>query len=128
MKLKPLPEPTEHQIQKALMDWTEWESSKYPELKLLFAVPNGGVRHIGTAQKLKREGVKSGVPDLFLPVPKGDYHGLFLELKRKGGRLSAEQRDWLGNLQAQGYKAACAFGLESAINIIKTYLEAKDEL
>ena len=88
--------PKEGQEQATLMSWAGMQSCVYPELGLLFHIPNGGSRSKAEAGRFKAEGVKAGVPDLFLPVPRGEYHGLFIELKRRqGGRVSDEQKDWL---------------------------------
>ena len=59
---------SEHEEQVALFEWAEWNKRQYPELELMFAIPNGGQRHVVVAKKLKDEGVKAGVPDIFLPV------------------------------------------------------------
>ena len=59
---------SEHQEQKALIQWARLNQQRFPELDLLFAIPNGGLRNIRVARKLKSEGVKPGVSDLFLPV------------------------------------------------------------
>jgi hypothetical protein len=69
------------------------------------------------------EGVKAGVPDLCLPVARGQYHGLYIELKRhRGGRTSDHQSEWLDALSAQGYKAALCYGWEQAAGTIIEYL------
>ena len=69
------------------------------------------------------EGVKAGVPDLCLPVARGQYHGLYMELKRqRGGRTSDHQSEWLDALSAQGYKAALCYGWEQAAGTIIEYL------
>jgi hypothetical protein len=66
---------------------------------MLFAIPNGGARHKAIAGKLRAEGVRAGVPDICLPVPRGEYHGLFIELKRpKGGHVSEEQEAWISEV------------------------------
>ena len=72
-----------HQI--ALMAWANDSETRkiYPELEWLFHIPNGGSRHKIEAGKLKAMGVKPGVPDLALLVPKGPYNGLFIELKNE---------------------------------------------
>lgn len=114
---------TEHDEQVALFEWAALHRATYPELGLLFAIPNGGKRHIGTARKLKAEGVKAGVPDLFLPAPRAQYHGLFLELKRKGGVITVEQRSWLTYLAEQGYATSVCYGWRAAIEIIEMYLQ-----
>ena len=74
----------EHKIQVALCQWLA--AVHTVEYALTFAVPNGGHRHVAVAAKLKAEGVKRGVPDLFMAVPRGDKHGLFIELKTEKGR------------------------------------------
>ncbi len=116
--------PTEAQEQAALFEWAQLQSGKYPELVLLYHIPNGGSRHPAEARNLQAQGVKSGVPDICLPVPRGDCHGLYIELKRrKGGRLSPEQSQWIDELTEQGYSAAVCKGWEVAAELIKGYLE-----
>lgn len=62
-------------------------------------------------------------PDLCLPVARGQYHGLYIELKRqRGGRTSDHQSEWLDALSAQGYKAALCYGWEQAAGTIIEYL------
>ena len=63
--------------QATLIQWCNLQSCKYSELKLIFAIPNGGYRNKGEARKLKATGTKSGVPDLFLAVPRNNKSGLF---------------------------------------------------
>lgn len=117
---------TENQEQAALFEWAALMERKYPELRLLFAVPNGGIRDGRTAAILERTGVKSGVPDICLPVPRGGWHSLYLELKRrKGGTLSANQRIWLNALTEQGHMAVCCKGADEAIRTIERYLKCK---
>lgn len=121
--------PTEHQEQSMLFQWADLTKARHPELGLLFAIPNfagrlGRLTAIHGA-KLKREGRKKGVPDVMLPVPRGRYHGLFVEMKRvKGGSVSPEQRAWLAALQDQGYRAVRCLGWEQAREEIMSYLEA----
>ena len=116
---------TESQEQQALFQWANLSIQKYPELKLLFHVPNGGLRNLRTAYILKKEGVKAGVPDLFLPAPKGNYHGLFIEMKTDVGKTSKEQKLWLSNLEEQGYKALVCRGWIKAREVIEEYLNLK---
>lgn len=112
----------EHQEQAALFDWVALSEPRWPELALMYAIPNGGERHPAVAVRLKAEGVKAGVPDLCLPVARGGYHGLYIELKSREGKLSAEQRHWLANLEGQGYRAAMVRGWEAAQRLIEDYL------
>jgi hypothetical protein len=88
---------------------------------MLFAIPNGGLRNLSVATKLKAEGVKKGVPDMFLPLANETYHGLFIELKTETGRASKEQKEMIDKLNANGYRAVVCFGYKSAIEEIKNY-------
>lgn len=116
--------PTEAEEQEAVFEWAEWQLGRYPELALLHHIPNGGSRHPAEARRLKAQGVKPGVPDLCLPVARGGYHGLYIELKRsRGGRLSNDQRDWLASLSDAGYLAVVAHGHEEAERVLAGYLE-----
>lgn len=113
----------EHDEQRALMQW--WalysKSKGLPEC-LLFAIPNGGFRHISVAMKLKQEGVRAGVPDLFLALPCGNYHGLFIEMKKaKGGRVSDSQNAVMTSLVRQGYACAVCHGWTAARLQIERY-------
>lgn len=112
----------EHVEQSFLIEWARLRSGSVPELRLLFAIPNGGHRHPATAAKLKAEGVKRGVPDLCLPVPRGPYHGLYIELKAGKNTATEEQRDWMEALNAQGYCASVCTGWEAAREAIEFYL------
>ena len=109
--------------QAALFQWAETVSGMYPELTHMFHVPNGGKRDRITAAKLKAEGVKPGVPDIMLPVPRGKYHGLWIELKVDGGKPSKEQTEWLEYLNSVGYCALLCYGWQTARIEIEQYLK-----
>jgi hypothetical protein len=96
---------------------------RYPELKLLYAVPNGGMRNVIVARKLKAEGVRSGVPDLVLPVPRGTFHGLYIEVKHGDNKPTPEQYAWMKALTEQGYCAEWRVGSQEVIDLIFEYLE-----
>lgn len=118
-----MPYPTEHQEQTALFAWIETMEHTCPDLKSAFAIPNGGHRHIVVAGKLKAEGVRRGVPDVFIPIPANNKHGLWLEMKRtKGGSVSTDQRWWLLYLNANGYEVVVAKGWVQAAGYIVDYL------
>lgn len=118
-----LPIPTEHVEQVRLFAWATYAQGKYPALSLLYAIPNGGARHPVVAAKLKAEGVKRGVPDVCLPVPRGSYHGLYIELKRqRGTRPSGDQIMWIASLSHAGYRAIWCRGWETARDEILAYL------
>jgi len=93
---------------------------------LAYATPNGGNRNIVTAVKLKREGVKAGVPDIFIPVPVGGYHGLYIEMKRVGGRKpTGDQKDVIMDLEGQGFLVAVCYGWQEAVNVVEGYVDGK---
>ncbi len=111
--------PTEHLEQVTLVAWYR----RTYKNELLAAIPNGGKRHIKTALAMKREGVSKGFPDLFLPVPSRQYHGLFIEMKRKkGGTVSKEQKAWIEYLNSAGYQAVVCKGFLEAKEVIECYL------
>ena len=113
---------SEHDEQKALMDWAALHMGRYPELALLFAIPNGGKRDAATAVRLQAEGVKPGVPDVCLPIARQGWHGLFIELKWGRNKPSEYQLDWLERLTAQGYLAIVCWGWQEAVEAVKEYL------
>lgn len=122
-----IPCPQESAEQKALFQWAAHATRTRPELARLFAIPNGGSRHPIEAANLKAQGVKAGVPDMFLPVARGGYHGLWIELKRqRGGRASTEQLDWLAALTEQGYRASICNGWDEARRLIERYLDDEE--
>jgi hypothetical protein len=73
--------------------------------------------------KLKKTGLKAGVPDLFIPIPSGKYHGMFIELKTSKGKLTSEQKEWIGKLSSNGYFAICCYSIDDALKQISYYLE-----
>jgi len=113
---------SEAQEQIAVMRWAELQSHVYPELNLLFHIPNGSYKSKAQAGLFKAMGLKSGVPDLFLPTPRKGYHGLFIEMKVKKGRTTQNQDEWIREFRYQGYKAEVAHGFDEAVEIIKGYI------
>ena len=107
----------------ALFTWAAYMSSKIPELENMYSIPNGGKRHIATAKRLKAEGLKKGVPDICLPVPRNGFHGLYIEMKSFDGKLRKEQKEWLERLGKNGYLAVVCHGFEDARDLILTYLQ-----
>ncbi len=75
----------------SVIQWAEWNTGRYPELKWLHHCPNGGSRNKQEAVKLKQMGVKAGVSDLCLPYPKGTYCGLYIEMKY-GNKAAVAER------------------------------------
>lgn len=114
--------PSEHDEQVALFEWASLSSRFIPELELMFAIPNGGHRHISVAKRLKKEGVKSGIPDIFLPCYRGTYIGLWIEMKSKNGMVSENQKTWISRLTQEGYKVKVCYGFDDAKEAILEYL------
>ncbi|WP_322528964.1 VRR-NUC domain-containing protein [Salinicola sp. LHM] len=96
-----------------------------PAYEHVYAVPNGGSRHVLEAKKLKRQGVRAGVSDLVIALPRGGYHGLYLEFKAtppRNAQLAASQREWLERMASAGYCAKLALGIEQAQAVIREYM------
>jgi len=109
--------------QQALFQWAKLMQGQYPELSLLHSIPNGGKRNKIEAVRLKKEGALAGVSDVFLPVSRGKYHGLYIELKVKGGKLSESQEWWITETTKQGYYSVVCYGWVEASEVLKKYLE-----
>lgn len=116
---------SEHKEQRYLFDWAEKQAFAYPLLRMMYAIPNGSLRTKKGAAILKAEGVKSGVPDVCLPVANRFYHGLYIEMKRSDGGDggSDNQWKWIDQLNAQGYMAVVCHGWDEARKAILHYLK-----
>lgn len=113
--------PSEHDEQVSLFQEMALRAKQDPRWGKAFAIPNGGLRNIVVAKKLKAEGVRKGVSDIFIHVPCGAYCGMFLEMKRrKDSDLSMDQINFMASVQPQ-YIATVAYGAEDAINRIADY-------
>ena len=124
MRTKPIP--TEAQEQKALFEWAEWVKHRYPELALMYHIPNEARRSYALGREMKAQGLRSGVPDICLPVPRGGYGALYIEMKRrKDSRLSDNQRGWINGLNRAGNRAVVCKGWEEARNEIMNYLKGE---
>lgn len=115
---------TEAQEQANVIKWSQQSHirSQWPELALLFHIPNGGTRDAVEGRHLKQQGVKPGVPDLCLPVARGPYHGMYLEMKTADGRATPEQKWWGKSLTNQSYFWEVCHGWESAVVALVWYL------
>jgi VRR-NUC domain len=127
---------TEHLNQVTLFQWAGALAHKYSALNNIFAIPNGGHRHIGVAVKLKAEGVKAGIPDICLAYPaffEGDacdikYCGLYIEMKSESGRATPEQLSWLLRLEQARYKTVLCHKWTEAALAICDYLDLPDDV
>jgi hypothetical protein len=113
---------SEHSEQCRVINWAWIYQERVPALAMLFAVPNGGLRNKTVAVKLKMEGVKSGVPDLILPVPVKKFTGLAIEMKDGKNKTTENQEIWLKRLASLGWKTAVCYSADEAIKIICEYL------
>lgn len=103
--------------QSAFVSYVEWRG--FP----IFHIPNGGSRNAIEAANLKRQGVRAGVPDLCIPVARKGFHGLYIEMKTRTGRVSENQKRWLELLNTEGYRAEVAKGYEAAVRIFEDYIK-----
>ncbi len=114
---------SESQEQAAVISWWRLIHKVYgvPECALLH-IANEGTGSAVRGLKQKRQGVRAGVSDLFLSLPRGGRGGLWIEMKRKGGRVRPEQREFLSNMQALGYDGAVCHGADEARDVITAYM------
>ena len=119
----------EHAEQVAVIQWSAYHEQEYPALRWLHAIPNGGARDARVGAMLKREGVRKGVADLFLPWPARGYHGLYLEMKRPGAikEVKPEQREFMAHCETAGYLAQVHDSADTAIEALKWYLEMPND-
>ncbi len=120
------PKQLERQEQKEVIKWAKWQKyGNYKVSDLLHHSPNGGKRDAREGKHFKEMGTLAGFPDLILFVPRSEYHGLFIEMKQKGGKasdVSDSQNAIAARLTEQGYKFVVCFGANHAIDEIKKYL------
>lgn len=112
---------SEHDEQCSFFHWCDVFKERIPLLEMVFAIPNGGLRHKRVAVKMKAEGVKSGVPDVFVAVPASNYAGLFIEFKYGTNSPTNNQLAWIDSLQSQGYKCAIAYDWVTAAKTVLQY-------
>lgn len=121
----------ESKIQQRMVEWA-W-SMTWP-INLLHAIPNGA--HLPRklikgkwvpihAIRLKKEGLKPGVYDLFLPVPANGYHGLYIEVKTPGkiNNRSKEQKEWGNSMDSLGYKNIVIDNAQDGVDAIREYMK-----
>lgn len=122
------PAPSEYSEQVAIFKRAHLYARRYPELRFLNGSLNGVRLTIGQAVKCKKTGMRDGYPDINLPVVRGGYSGLYIELKRiKGGKISPEQKEWAEFLTSQGYMHRFCKGCDEAWAVIINYLNLKNE-
>lgn len=118
---------SEHDHQVAVFQWAalQVKLGTHPELDLMFAIPNGAWKGKASAGRFKAEGLKPGVPDICLPISRGGYVCLWIEMKSERGRLSDEQRAWHDKLEKHGSIVALCFSHHQAKQTLVEYLDGK---
>ena len=118
-----MPVPLEADEQKWLLEWVRLNAAAHPALRLFYHIPNEGKRTNHAGRELKEQGMRRGVPDNCLPVPRGKYGALYIELKRRqGNKPTDEQLEWIADLNAAGNLAVVCYGWEEAAIVIQNYL------
>jgi hypothetical protein len=110
---------SEHDTQAAFFAWIEHQ--RFPGVELMHAIPNGGARHLAVAAKLKKEGVKPGVPDVAWPVARGGFIGLAIEFKHGDGNPTKEQRERITRMQLEGWLVAVCWDWQAAARLVTGY-------
>lgn len=113
---------SEHQHQAALFQWAKLQENTYPDLRWLYAIPNGGHRHKAVAAQMKASGTKSGVSDLHLPLARGGYIGLWIEMKHGKNKPSMAQAEWIAAMRISGHRVLVCYDWEAARDQILAYL------
>jgi hypothetical protein len=124
---------TESGHQRALFCWASiMQRTTWPELRWMYAIPNGGGRSASQGNALKAEGVKGGVSDVCLPIARKGYYGFYIEMKKPGndqvtpkikpGVESDLQKEFGAFLATQGYLYRCCFTWEEARDSIEWYM------
>ncbi len=120
-------EPTEHQIQCAVIEWRDLMVRTHPQLRWLHAIPNGMRATPEVGRWMVAEGMTRGIPDLCLPVPKKHqgfvtYCGLYIEVKTSSGKVTPEQGECHEFLRANGYRVDVCRSVDTTVSVILGYL------
>ena len=118
-------ETTENQIQSAFFSWCATNRRQMPELDLMFSIPNGAYKSQYAQGLFKRTGLRAGVPDVFFPVSRCGFLGMFIEFKSATGRVSPAQKTWIENLTKEGYLVTTCRDWEIAAEMVTLYLKGK---
>jgi hypothetical protein len=119
---------SEHDNQVAVFQWAKLREGQYPALKMMFAVPNAGKRSPGAAAYYLAEGLKSGVPDIILPVAyQYPYNGLVIEMKDGKNKPTPNQKTWLERFDQAGWRDEVCYSAKEAITVIKDFLKIHED-
>lgn len=120
-KIRRQPSYPEQHLQMICVEYLFWQ---YNDI-LYHHSPNEAKRDLKMGDKLKKMGMRAGWPDLEIMHPSNGYHGLFIEFKSDGGRLSKEQKTILAELERQGYKVAVIKDIDEFISVVDEYIGTK---
>ncbi len=109
-----------------VFNWARSVEDIIPELRLLYHVPNEGKRSQGGGQILKAAGLKSGVPDICLPVARRGFNSLYVEMKYGKNKTTEKQKEFMAALAAEGARTAVCYSAEEAREMIRWYLSPAD--
>lgn len=109
---------SELSIHKTVMDWVRLHPTIAP---YIIHIPNEGKRSASYGKLLKDLGMRAGVSDLFIALPRHQYNGAWIELKSAKGKLSPLQRHFINDMTSQGYYTAVCYSVHDAIETIKFY-------
>ena len=109
--------------QENVIKWARDNEKTYPFLWMLHSSLNGVKLSKAQAGKALKQGMKKGVPDLFLPVKQGGFSGLYIEMKSAKGRISIEQSKFLKDVSDNGYAAFVCYSADDAIKRIEDYYQ-----
>lgn len=113
---------SEHEEQSRFFAIIRRLAEKDHRLQGAFAIPNGFLDSKSKRIRAWREGILSGVSDVFIPWPSQGHYGLFLEFKKQGGRVTKGQEDFINLMRSRGYKAEVVYGLRQALQVLKEYI------
>ena len=120
---------SEHAAQSLVIEWAQRHEGRWPELRWLHSslngiyIPASAATRARIIRHMQAEGMKKGIPDLFLPVARRGFHGLYMEMKRdNGGEVSKEQKEFLAFAEQQGYYPVVCHGYSEAVEILEWYL------
>lgn len=112
----------EHQHQVAFVRWARLNTNRFPALRCLHAIPNGGARHIKVAAKMKAEGTLRGVLDMQLPLPNAHCVGLWIEFKVGRNKLTPDQEWFAEVMRLAGHRVAVCYSWLDAVAVTEDYL------
>ena len=107
---------SEEQEQIAVVQWCDFKNIP------VVHIPNEGKRSVAYGSRLKRMGMRSGFPDLFIPLVRCGFHGFFIEMKVGYNKPTENQKRWLTALTKEGYACTVCYSADDAIKMIDAYI------